>query len=550
MSSLIVRDVVPLDMVIPPIASASAHIVRRRKVEILPNAQVDYTFAGNNRIEFSIQSPTDFIDTMNSYVRLNLVCTGASAVDTTPTRYLSTGGVHALFKSIELRLPSGVSLELISEYAKYYAANSYATQSKSHVNHVGNTEGDSFSHRAVRWDDDDSAELALLDATGIMAAVSAIAIATGIVTVASMAAGSIKIGDRLQFKNAAGLILYESTVKTVAATGTFTVFTLVDAPVVDPGACYIFKAPQAAREVAANNSVLLTMKPLLQLLSMPELFPLFLLKGGYQLVMELADPAYALQQDTQLIPSTADTLGYTISNARFVAEMVQPSEDIIRQYIALYNDDKIVYPYISSRHYLNTDDGSAGDKSFAHNVNLRSLRYVVGVCESVLSNTKRAGVLNEDSTYANDSVGTFLDGKITSYRWSAGSDSFPQLKVNCSDLMLAEPFAELQKTFGQHGSVLFEPRFTPSQWRKQNRNLAPVATRKSDASIRFMMTTRFDRGGLLTGYDSSVGTMNVDMEVSAANVVGVSASSPRYLHWWYCADTLISVGNSGIVVRK
>jgi len=548
--SVKIQDLIPANFVAPPLHSASAHVLRRRKVDILANSQVTYSFSGNNRIEFNIQSPSDFLSTMDSYIRFELRTYGLLATGIVDyRRALATGGAHALFKSMELRLPSGVSLELISEYAKYYAANSYATQPRQYVDLCEGPAGDSASIKPEERN----------PFTRKLSGTVALTVATGVLAGTSTAFDTqLAPNDEIQIVEAlTGRVLLQATVSVVTSATAAT----LDKVGITVGAGSLIYARELPARVAvcnvahsatlATTGVLVDMKPMLQLLSMREMLPLFLMKGGVQLVMELANPAYAMiNQPTAVAPVATNSLDYSIVNPRFIAEFVQPSEDIVKQYISLFNEDRLSYGFLSSRHYLNTQDGSASDISINNTVNLRSLRYALMVCENNRSNTVVASTSRASNSYIYDSVGTFIDGKITSYQFSSGSEQFPLIKVDCSDEALAEAFVEMQKTFGTFGGTVYAPRFESREWRKKNQNSQTEAVGNvSDQSHRFIMSTRFDRAGFLTGYDSSIGSMNVLLETSAANTV-LAADSTRYIHSWFVGDSILNIGSSGISVRK
>lgn len=551
MTSLQVKDLVPHDMVVPSIHSASSSVIRRRKAEILPNAQLSYKWGGSDRIEFNIQSPSDFLDTMNSYLRFELRTTGLSAAGVNDiNRSLNTGGAHALFKSMELRLPSGVSLELIQDYNKYYAINSYATHSADYVKYVEHASGDSLAY-LPRQDDSVEFNRKLTGGWTIVADDETITSAAA----NGNAVAEISVGDELQARDLnTNRIVWTGRVHEVTDDDNLEVTPAPDQKV-DSDDAELYARQRPARQAVCNSvntlltqtGIVVSMKPMLQLLNMKELLPLFLLKGGIQLTCELADPVYALRiSDNDKIPVATAALDYQIENPRFIAEFVQGSESTVKQYISMYNADAIHYPFLATRHYMSTQDGSNSDISFAHNVNLRSLRYALAVCENNRSNTKSSAASSLSNTYVYDSIGTFLDAKISSYQWKSGSEQFPLVKVDSSDASLTEPFVELQKTFNQYGGLLYKPRFEPSEWRKVNIN---SDTGASDESHRFIMSTRFDRMGFLSGYDSSIGTMNLHLETSDDFKVA-GQIKPRYVHVFYVSDAILSIGISGVMIRR
>jgi len=568
MSKLEVGTLVPASFVTPAIKSPSTHIVRKRKYEVLPVSNTSYSYGGNDRIQIQIRSSTDFLNAMESYLRFELRTYGRhDGTNNAVIRGLATGGAHALFRAMEIRLPNGTLLERIESSDKLYAVVSSAQHSPKHIQHAEWASGDSLGIEPA-YDGAVSVPKEMYSRQLTGTAVEAQSGGSGdydtLTGTSTLFAEEVAVGDQLLLRTAPAATLVAQhaivTVKTVSSATSIVFSPPVSEAMTGGATLEMFALPLAARCLACKPSVDdstlatagydITMRPMLSFLNMREFIPLFLMSGGFTLELELNDPYRALQISDRYTASASAVLNYSLENVRYIASMVQPSQDIIQQYVSMYNGQGINYAMLQYRHVQSVEPGASGTYSVAQNVNVRSLRFVLAIVQNLKSNSGSGQVtaVRETAIQNYDSVGTFVDGKVSSYQFTAGSDQFPQIKVDCSDDFLTEAFAELQKTSGNIGNTLYEPRFQMDEWFKGNPN---SDTEVRDESHKLIMSTRFDRGdGVLTGYDSSISAINMNLEFSAVHQVG-GATSSRYIDCWYAHDVILSLSrNGGFVVRR
>src|SRR5688572_26961147 len=134
MSGIHVSTIIPSSLIPRPLQSGSQHIIRKRQVEVLPVSQTTYKHGGNDRLVFNITSANEFLDAQNSYLRFEFRAYGiTSAATDDPFLSLATGGAHALFREVILRLQNGVEIARITDYDKWYAMMSMVNESREHV---------------------------------------------------------------------------------------------------------------------------------------------------------------------------------------------------------------------------------------------------------------------------------------------------------------------------------------------------------------------------------------------------------------------------------
>jgi hypothetical protein len=138
MSSVEVKTIRPIQSMVPMPVSTSKHILKRRSTEILPNEQNEFTYTGNDRIIFNLSSSTELLNTLESYIKLKVTTTGNDA------RHFDEGGVHSLFKTIELRTQNGTLIQRYERYNRWYAIKSNLYHSADYIQYHGAAEGDSL----------------------------------------------------------------------------------------------------------------------------------------------------------------------------------------------------------------------------------------------------------------------------------------------------------------------------------------------------------------------------------------------------------------------
>ena len=570
-TTLSVADITPSNLIVPPLISASSSIIRRTKVEVVPIQNLNFSFSGNNRMEFLIKSSSDFLDGMNSFLRFTLSTAGYYDGSTNDiNRRLATGGGHSLFRSIQMKLGNNVNLELIQAYNKYYAANSYATQSELYVNDVEFSAGDSVNAEPSPSVANTQNRLVAGDVWEVIAATGSPGISTlTAVNSTGDALDQLSRGDDLWITDSLnnGAFIYKGNVESISSANAINVSPFINYTAThgSTGAGLIYTDQRPARQlvcngagptgtfnnsnpnnlVAVSTDMTLNLAPMLQLLGMKELLPLAFFQTGILLTFELENPVLSMTLGhAGLAPSSSATANYLISNPRMICEMCTPSEQIKYEYLQLFKENRLAYPFLTTSYIQNSDNGAATTSaSYQHNINARSLRYVIATIENVRSNSTQPSSTGFLDPMTYDSIGTLIDGGLQYFQWQDGSDQFPLVRVNCTDQVLAEAFTELRKTYGIQGGTLYDPRFEYSQWAKLNKDSNTGAT---DESHRFIMSTRFDRTGPFSGYDSSNGGMQF---IYTANQYLINGSQGnRYFNFWYVYDSILNIGIDGIGV--
>ncbi len=543
MSRLTVQPLIPASWIPAPLTSSSKHIVKKRLVEILPESQVTYSPDGNNRMTFNVSSSSDFMIAQESFMRFELRTIGTAAGVSDAFRHLNTGGVHALFSRMEVRLPNGTQIELIDDYARWYSINSSATHSKGHVDHMEAASGDSSNWRPYMDPMNVSpayTNASVADLTASRWRFSAVYTGADAAVIEDLFHTSIV---------PVGSVMQSDTANAAAVTaGLSTLFS--GSGLIEPSRMRVCKGSNTA---LTSSGYTCTLKPFLQFLSQSEVIPLALIQGGFQLVIDLASAVQAMSLHEDIAANATETLDYNIVCPRYFVQLAQPSEEIMKDYIALYNAGKLNYVFRGMRHYLNVQNGSQATMSFPLNVNVRSARQAITVVQNYKANTATQNGINKLSSYLYDTTGKFLKAGISSYQYQAGSSNWPERPVQLritdavDDIYMSEAFSHLMKTFGHHGTTLFEPRFQAHDWWSINSE----DTVDLNESFKLIMAARLDRGDdKLVGEDLSINPLNLILESSGAYNTALASPSSRYIHSYITFDVVLSVSSDGIIIRK
>ena len=144
MSSLNIPNVIPEMFTLSTDSSASKAILRKQLLEIVPNQQVDFDPNRNPLMRFNLSSNSDFLVGNDSYLKFNLQF---SPNDPTIQEEVhidfGRGGVHNLFKSIELRsIHNGMLIQRYEYYNRMNNLLSLVHENKEYVSKFGYLSGD------------------------------------------------------------------------------------------------------------------------------------------------------------------------------------------------------------------------------------------------------------------------------------------------------------------------------------------------------------------------------------------------------------------------
>lgn len=307
-----------------------------------------------------------------------------------------------------------------------------------------------------------------------------------------------------------------------------------------------FSAGGATTYVAARNRITegpgnlieFSMKLPLGFLNMLQYIPLMLIRQGLQLVLELDRPEFVMNSHGVVAGALVSTV--TLTNIRYVANMITPDESIVQEYLTQYNGDGINYTFQSWRHRRRAVPASESSSSnLSLQFGIRSARAVFAVIQSaLLSDT----VSNAAQDY--DSISTFLSTGVTSYQYTSGAEEYPNHEIDLTDGHHSEAYDELMLAVNQYGSKLHQSRFLPYQYGKFN-TVAGVA----GESTALIMAADLSRANSpWSGLDLSIN--NLDLELRF-NAVSNATFGNRNVNIWVLHDVMVSISQqNGVIVRK
>lgn len=545
-----VMPIVPHEMVLNQLKSTSAHILRKRQVEILPNEQTNFTFEGNNRIIFNISSSTEFLSGMDSYLKLKFKHTPDPNY---PDSALAEGGAHSLFRSLEIRLTNGTLIERIDNYNTLYAIMSNATHDRDHVEWIEAAAGDSVSSKEfVDPYDIVDREFDIEELTGVLSFNAANTLLSTAGNFTDFAVGNVlrfTIADNVN--NAQRII--ERTILTITDDDNLTfvdpiqgwvdanTFTVLNGLYIkDANLNYII--PQR-KLVMSGDEYTLSLKLMCGFLQSKTYLPLLFMKSGIQIVLELERPIFTVVSNKDYAVDNYKG-SYTISEPRFMATMITPDDTVIQQYKQKYMEDGLHYDFMSYKHRLNIQS-QGGSGSYTSNINfgVRSARVVFSVIKSPYSES----TFQETNNY--DSISTFLNTGLESYQYKSGAEEYPQRSVKCNDQIKTEAFQQLMLSTNQQGGTIWNVRFLPKQWRDGNQ------LSFGQDSSKFIVSTRLDRdNSVFTGLDLSINPLDLEFvfnKVFTGFKNGTAAQVlDRYIHTYVGYDVLVSISDAGVQVRS
>ena len=262
-------------------------------------------------------------------------------------------------------------------------------------------------------------------------------------------------------------------------------------------------------------------------------WPLFLIKGGLQLVLELDDPNRALisgidpgkwSSTTFTIGTdlsgnaynvnpvysqgTACTMTYTITVPRVMGCMSTPEPSQMRNYINRWNSDAgIVYYCPSIKIQKISVVGSETDSFLRFNLGVRSARGCwIGITSAHYSE-------NSDAlTACVDSFSIWLKTSLQYYQVQVGSHMFPLRRLQCDDLGL-EAFYYWRSIVACY-TAYTSHNIEPYEWMSQDYVYNTLySNNKLFDSTKFVVSIDFSRSNrknsLLCGIDLSIVPLDV-----------------------------------------
>lgn len=508
--------IVPREFFMTQPSSASKSIVRKNLIEVLPVEQQIFSYGSANIIRFNLSSNTDFLDGPSSYLKFDLKRTdGVSAFNGNSA--LDVGGVHALIRHASVRLlSSGMLVQEYRDYNRYYALKAQLdAASLNGAQSYGDSAGDigEFADpaRSGHW-----SHVSYTTASVTLTVGGALELGA-----AGRALSELAVGDILYIKGAAA---GQSVVSEIASITDDGALALVGGPAVAIAAdgftaassIQVLKrhcAEQARMTVVKTSGTTTTVCMKLNMSALGHVLPLFLMKGGLEITLELENPNLAMRVGVNPQDMSSSVLNYEISKPRFMAMMVTPNIDITDEYIRAWRSDRgLIYniPSVRSRR-LGQDATVSGLDNFQVNLGVKSgKRLYMVIQDTKISDGNAALAIHSKS------ISRFLRSNIEEYQVKIGSHSFPNRSVVC-DTEALEALEQLKMV-----AKTPEFRFTKREWLANNVGGTATADAKHTDSECFIMGIDFTREfpsaeSSLTGVDLATVPLDVSLTRTAAH---------------------------------
>jgi hypothetical protein len=440
-----IKSAPPLELTTLTLSSASEYIVRRRQSEIPANESTAFgESAGVYRCQFNIgSSGVEWLDGQNSYFKCKLTVTAATSTDDRSIQaFLDEGGIHALIKSVEVRLRNGTRLEFIENYNKFYSILSNLRHSEGHITSIeSQLSGDSMG------------DIPAMDPYRTR----------------SMYQTTVVIGDELKIAAVATPNVLYNQARDKFANGT---------------------AHTVVFKLASNflNNVKYLPLPMLQQL---------------QVVIEwdkTALGAYVLKRVTSTgapaaLVTNNESLSYSISTPVFVANLVEPSQSVIAAFEKTYKESSIDLYYLCHRTQRKIETSPSVNMEIS--TQFRSARYVLGAI------FEDQAFLESGNGRGYKSNSTFRKSAMTSYVFKSGGMRFPEHgPVDTSILYGSEALNNALIAVKQHGSIQHDSRIRPWQFFS---DISKYYTEINNAAVEIKDSTKFIFGASLCRGDNFTG---------------------------------------------
>jgi hypothetical protein len=525
--------------------SSSDFIAAKREKIFLPDSQTTYSFEGNDRMVFTLNSNNELIDGRNSWIEFDLAvtATGDSLNATQLTqRIIDVGGAHALFKRLQISLSNGTQIEDITGYNKLYSIMRLNTMSENHVRYVEHVSGDgmvsdvydaSSPYDNSVWRDVTYVQAdANYDHTG--GAFEQLLI-LGANAAAANALSELAVGDILRVETAA--LNYTARVLTIESNFQVTIEGL---PAADLEANAILSLKVARKNgtlstryrTGSTTAIKLKMKPFSNFFQSPKFVPLLFMKN-LQFTFELERGALAFR--LLAAPGNNASITYTITNPRFICSMITPSEQVLNGMLEAYNSQEgIYYTFISFQHNLKfVAAGTSGSVTIPSNC--RSAKAFIATQYLAISEAVAAG------SYVLDTISTTPKNLMTQFQLKIGSENYPYSRaVDTDDIYNGDTLSHLQKALDLHGNIIFSNSMIPSDYYAVN-----TVNGVADESKRFVMGVRLarDMGSEATGVDLINNDIQFEYTRSAAGV-------DTYLRSWVIFDSGLKISRAASILFK
>ena len=554
--SSVIRPVLPSQSVVPALTSSSQHVLEKMLVEQPAQIQGSFSYATNNKIEFVANSPSHFLNLLESYIRFDVTTTLSYEGATDPARYWSEGGAHAMFRSIQLETAAGTLIQRIDRYNKFYSCMSSTLHSRDYVDQNLMRAGDSAEFVKKGESNPNilcsGSSFTLVTATGVI---------TG---VASLFKAEISVGDQIWVGDmAAGGESVWGIVTVVTSDTLITVGGLKASANITGTQLYVRKpdvgvAPTRNR-LANVASTSLCFQPFLSFMQMAESIPVFLMRSGLRLTLELERPELVVSTCHNVLSTGFTGCDVVISNPYMVLAYWRPDESLAQQYFQMYKGDGLAYSFIGYKNNLNSvTAGSSGQQSLQIQAGVRSARHIIIKQQDQRAETISAATVSAGkSSFTADCVAQAIKANLDDFQIISGSSRFPLSKpLDCTAIDNTEPLVALEDCFNVLGNTLSVHRFLPRQWMEvaerydefqQGRLLGRVDSQRFILGVNLSRDNTCSYAGLDLTLNPLVAQMNYGASYSIADMDGAnSATSALYIHSWIGHDATLLVGQDSV----
>lgn len=492
--------------------STTKSILRKNLVEILPDSQHAYSPDDSSTIRFKISSHTDFLVGPESFIRMDIQRTNNAAANNVSS--FDVGGCHALIRSIEVRAAnSGMRIEFIDYYNRYFPQKSYLYQDPDNVIKQGYTYGDDMHdgtminpHVSGGWTQ------LVKKVGGDTWALSA----AGVITcVGDVLYGQVHIGDEIIFMDQASGDVVNGYATAVSAT----TITLVNAKTPLYAAHVDHQVFVKRNDIRTSSRILavkttntlttLEFQPFLSTLT--HHLPLFVMRNGIEIIITLEHGARCIKSGFPIGHANNIAATYEVKNPRFMAMMVTPQREIVYEFVKQYKSPEgLLYPIPSVFVNRSNRDNSFTSDNLSMSVGRRSCRRVFTIIQdSNLSDGTSIACIGSNS------LSLCHRDNITSYQYKISSEQYPRKAVTC-DTYSTRALEQVKLVTNNYSGIW---RFNPKDWATDN-YVPLTATTLSGATERyFVLCADLSRdngpNSALTGADLSIS--HLDLEINRSN---------------------------------
>ena len=442
-STVDLKNTIPRGFELPPVVSTAKAILRKTKQEIPPESGNTFSYSTNATVKFNIGSNNAFLCGPECYLRGEMqVLAGETGVS--PPHIFEMGGAHSLFRKVTIStLSQNVVLQQHDNYHRYSIMKKQLSEARHDVDEMGWITLDSnYPQKDPRYEVYNYDTIAMVTSVFKNAAGALGGIiyenATGIFYVGHLLQqGLIDIGDEVTVSINNGSsstgIVYDlggpaasaDAVKIRLGGGNIALADVIHVRIKhrqnkNGPRQFTSKTPAALQYITKQFNIKLNM-------SFFDLeFPLFLMRGGIQISLELEDPRKLFQTLGNNFGLVANAASVVLTNLRFVCMFRSPHQEIIESFLNVWNSDSgIIYPLPSyTMRAINGNSGTSDNLSVL--IGNRSIRRVnILQVDSAISEDAAS-----EACDANMSLSTWLRANISSYQGQMGSHYFPLMKID------------------------------------------------------------------------------------------------------------------------